>query len=430
MATSSSDQQRPFLFLFLLSISAATALAQVPASQTFTYVNEGEVGPFITEYGDSYRRIPIFGAPYQLMWHNSTPGQFFVGIRLGLRRQEPFFRWVWDANRGRPVGENATLTLGTNGNLVLAEADGRVVWSTNTANKGVVGIRLLSSGNLVLHDRRGRFVWQSFDHPTDTLFPGQSLRLSGPTKLVSRKSETENAEGKYSMVLERRALTLYMDTSTKPLPYGQLLTFTSPANVTLTVEDEGNSAWNVILMLSTGGGKGLARPKYNATNSIVRLQIDGNLVVYTYNEQVDSEPTDRTLVYFSDNVRGVPGCELPSKCGSLGVCTDEMCVACPTPKGLLGWSEDCSPPKLGACKAGAANAAGYYKVVGVENFLTRFVKGKGPVKVDECKSKCSSDCKCLGFFYWEESSRCWLAPTLGTLSKVSNSSHVAYIKSN
>ncbi|MQL94945.1 hypothetical protein Taro_027609 [Colocasia esculenta] len=351
MATSSS-QQKPFLYLF--SISAAITLAQVPSSQMFTYVHEGE---------------------------------------------EPFFCWVWDANRGRPVGENTTLTFGTNGNLVLAEADGRVVWSTNTTNKAMVGLRLLSSGNLVLHDSRGWFMWQSFDHPTDTHFADQSLCLSSLTKLMSHKSETENLEGMYSMVLEHRVLTLYMDASTKPLPYGQLLTFTSPANVTLTAEDEGNNAWSVSLMLSTSGGRSLVQPKYNTTNSILRLQIDGNLVVYTYNEQVDSEPTDRTLVYFSDNIRGVSRCELPSKCGSLGMCKDEMCVAYPTPKGLLGWSEDCSPLKLGLCKAGAANAAGYNKVVGVENFLSRFVKGEGPVKVDECKSKCGSDCNCLGFLY-------------------------------
>ncbi|KAL6283454.1 hypothetical protein ACE6H2_014383 [Prunus campanulata] len=42
-----------------------------------------------------------------------------------------------------PVGENATLTFGTDGNLVLADADDRVAWQTNTANKGVVGFKLL-----------------------------------------------------------------------------------------------------------------------------------------------------------------------------------------------------------------------------------------------------------------------------------------------
>ncbi|KAB2615997.1 epidermis-specific secreted glycoprotein EP1-like [Pyrus ussuriensis x Pyrus communis] len=48
----------------------------------------------------------------------------------------------------KPVGENAILTFGTNGNLVLAHANGKVAWQTNTADKGVVGFKLLPNGNM------------------------------------------------------------------------------------------------------------------------------------------------------------------------------------------------------------------------------------------------------------------------------------------
>ncbi|KAI5333039.1 hypothetical protein L3X38_023169 [Prunus dulcis] len=73
---------------FLFSLFAFISQAQVPANQTFKY--------------DVYR--------------------------------------VWDANRGNPVGENATLAFGTDGNLLLADADGRVAWQTDTANKDAVGL--------------------------------------------------------------------------------------------------------------------------------------------------------------------------------------------------------------------------------------------------------------------------------------------------
>ncbi|MQL75856.1 hypothetical protein Taro_008240 [Colocasia esculenta] len=238
-----------------------------------------------------------------------------------------------------------------------------------------------------------------------------------------------NSEGKYSLVLEPRALSLYMqDASPRPLPYGRFAFPSSETAVTFTATPEGNSAWQLGLRPSTGGSLVLAQPKYNATISLLRLQVDGNLVAYTYNDQVDSQPTERTFVFFSDGARGVlAGCELPSKCGSLGVCKDDACVACPTPRGLLGWSERCSAPKPGGCRVGANQ--GYYKVAGVENFLTKFVEGEGAIKLEECRRRCSMDCTCLGFFYWEESSRCWLAPTLGTLNRVSATAHVAYIKS-
>ncbi|MQL87062.1 hypothetical protein Taro_019593 [Colocasia esculenta] len=91
------------------------------------------------------------------------------------------------------------------------------------------------------------------------------------------------------------------------------------------------------------------------------------------------------------------------------------------PRGLLGWSERCSAPKPSGCRVGANQ--GYYRVAGVENFLTKFVEGEGAIKLEECKRRCSMDCMCLGFFYWEESSKCWLAPTSGTLNRVSTTAH-------
>lgn len=103
-------------------------------------------------------------------------------------------RWVWDANRGNPVRENATLTFSPDGNLVLADVDGKVTWQTNTANKGVVGLNVLSNGNLVLYDNKGKYIWQSFDHPTDTLLVGQTLQAVGGSNITGRRWAHEACE--------------------------------------------------------------------------------------------------------------------------------------------------------------------------------------------------------------------------------------------
>ena len=66
---------------------------------------------------------------------------------------------MWTANRNVLVQENAILKYGTNGNLLLSDVDGRVVWSTNTSNKGVVGIELQNNGKLVLYDKLKKSVW-------------------------------------------------------------------------------------------------------------------------------------------------------------------------------------------------------------------------------------------------------------------------------
>uniref|UniRef100_A0A0E0AAR8 non-specific serine/threonine protein kinase n=1 Tax=Oryza glumipatula TaxID=40148 RepID=A0A0E0AAR8_9ORYZ len=57
---------------------------------------------------------------------------------------------VWSANRDRPVRDNATLQLSDAGDLVLRDAVGAFVWSTNTsAGHAVTGVRLSDSGNLI-----------------------------------------------------------------------------------------------------------------------------------------------------------------------------------------------------------------------------------------------------------------------------------------
>ncbi|GJN06386.1 hypothetical protein PR202_ga24112 [Eleusine coracana subsp. coracana] len=87
----------------------------------------------------------------------------------------PSLQVVWSANRGRLVRENATLSFTTTGNLVLRDIDGGLIWSTDTSEVFVAGMNLTRSGNLVLFNHKNMPVWQSFDHPTDTLVPGQPL---------------------------------------------------------------------------------------------------------------------------------------------------------------------------------------------------------------------------------------------------------------
>ncbi|CAL5342848.1 unnamed protein product [Camellia sinensis] len=69
------------------------------------------------------------------------------------------------------------------GDLILADANGTSIWSTNTGGGGgggegkysVSGLNLTKDGNLVLFDQNNAMVWQSFDHPTDSLLFRQTL---------------------------------------------------------------------------------------------------------------------------------------------------------------------------------------------------------------------------------------------------------------
>lgn len=105
---------------------------------------------------------------------------------------------------------NATLQLGQDGNLVLADSDGTLVWSTNTTGKSVSGLNLTEKGDLVLFDKVTRTIWQSFNHPTDSLLPGHSL-VTGQ-KLTASVSADNLSQGLFSLTVLEGGLVSYMDT--------------------------------------------------------------------------------------------------------------------------------------------------------------------------------------------------------------------------
>ncbi|XP_038898869.1 epidermis-specific secreted glycoprotein EP1-like isoform X1 [Benincasa hispida] len=423
-----------FFFLFI-----SLSLALVPPNETFRFVNEGDFGDFAVEYDATYRPLSISNSPFQLMFYNTTPNAYTLALRMAILRSESAKRWVWEANRGRPVRENATFSLGADGNLILAEADGTVVWQSNTANKGVVRLELLPNGNMVLIDSNGKFVWQSFDSPTDTLLVGQSLRLGGAMKLVSRASEKSNVNGPYSFVMERKALALYYKSPNSPKPMRYFASsnwFTiqkgTLSRVTLNAEVEPDQGFATELNLNyevagstETGGTILTRPKYNSTLTFLRLGIDGNVRLFTYNDKVDWGPSEISFTLFDRESNTENECQWPERCGQLGVCEENQCVACPTEKGLLGWSKMCMAKKVSSCDPKSFH---YYKLEGVDHFLTKYNKGEGPMGQKECEKKCNLDCKCLGYFYQTRGSLCWVANELKTLIKVDNSTHLGFIK--
>ncbi|CAN1814854.1 EP1-like glycoprotein 3 [Linum perenne] len=427
---------KPLMSSFLLCLCfffffPSTPQATVPPSGRFSFSNDGEFGPYIVEYNANYRLIRISNNPFQLCFYNTTPGQYTLALRIGTVRSESLMRWVWEANRGNPVGENATFSLGENGNLVLAHQDGRIAWQSNTANKGVTELQLLNNGNMVLRNSRGEFVWQSFDSPTDTLLVGQSLRVGAATRLTSRASIEQNQNGPYSFVMEPRDLALYFTGANSRKPYRY---FSFSATQRLFIPS-GSTLQNATFNSDLGfeGLVNLKNPRFNTTLSYLRLEIDGNIRVYTFIIFTDSDGFEvqrwePAITIFSEEDSWAldTKCQLPSRCGEFGVCEDSQCVACPTANGLMGWSKDCKPP-VNNCSGGGRKFR-YFELKGIDHFMAKYTRGDAPVVKSACEEKCSKDCKCLGYFYQSDSSRCWIANDLKTMSRVANQTHLAYIK--
>ncbi|TKY49173.1 Epidermis-specific secreted glycoprotein EP1 [Spatholobus suberectus] len=337
---------------------------------------------------------------------------------MGLQRSEQLFRWVWEANRGNPVGENDTFSLSTDGNLVLANADGRIAWQTNTANKGVVAFKLLPNGNMVLLDAKG------------------------PSKLVSRLSERENVDGPYNLVLEPKRLALYYKSKNSPRPilhwYRLFIQHDSVENVTLkydletfeiefyyhAVNPSANDTRIKSMKLNNISVGVMGMLVNNSTLTYVRLGIDGNIRLHTYFLGVHSGVWQVTYTLFDRDFHDESECQWPEKCGKFGLCEDDQCVACPLENGLFGWSNNCTTKPVTSCKASEFH---YYKLEGVRHYISKYIMGYS-VSESTYGNKCTKDCKCVGYFYHKENSRCWIAYDLQTLTRVANSSRVGYIK--
>lgn len=120
-----------------------------------------------------------------------------IGYNLGTRAAN---KPVWTIGGGLRVSENSTLRLSMDGRLVLVEnPNGLVVWSSNTSGLGVQKASLLDNGNLVLTGIGDKVLWESYNSPTSTLLPGQSLHFPQTLRAPSTKSITSY----YSFVICR-----------------------------------------------------------------------------------------------------------------------------------------------------------------------------------------------------------------------------------
>src|SRR5438309_2194432 len=113
---------------------------------------------------------------------------------------------ILSTNRNSQVGPRARLNL-ERGNLVLRDYDTAMEWSTNvTAGKSITSIEMQPTGNLVMRNADNQTLWESFNHPNDTLVPGQNLTQQ--MALVAGSSPSNTSEGNYMMVVKFRALVL------------------------------------------------------------------------------------------------------------------------------------------------------------------------------------------------------------------------------
>ncbi|XP_028761083.1 G-type lectin S-receptor-like serine/threonine-protein kinase LECRK2 [Neltuma alba] len=179
------------LLLALLSHSvAAQASKNLPWGSVLTAGENGSFWPSSSDdYAFGFKQIEKTNGFLLAIWFNKIPENTIVWSAKN------------DIGDALVVSKGSKVEIKSDGWLQLLDPKGSQIWSGGNSGSGDVGYaQMLDTGNFVLFGQRSQPLWQSFDHPTDTILPGQVL--NSPSEIVSRYSQNNFSTGKFQLRLQ------------------------------------------------------------------------------------------------------------------------------------------------------------------------------------------------------------------------------------
>ncbi|KAI3816384.1 hypothetical protein L1987_16078 [Smallanthus sonchifolius] len=224
---------------------------------------------------------------------------------------------VWSANRDSPVSYGAILNLTATGELVLQDADGSTVWTTNTTGKSVAGLNLTDDGNLVLFDVNSSVVWQSFDYPTDCLVPGKRL-FQG--QHVSSTNWTAQKD-LFSLQVTNEGLFAYVRSNPPQVYYNSLMYRNNTNTGRRYIRFLNGSLSLFTLSVEPSDPFQLFYIPIASSAQYMKLMPDGHLKVFEW---------QGSWLVVADLFNGYLGeCNYPMACGRNGLCSGNQQCSCP-----------------------------------------------------------------------------------------------------
>ncbi|KAJ8760536.1 hypothetical protein K2173_015203 [Erythroxylum novogranatense] len=340
--------------IFASNISPGSSLYASNPNQTWTSPNNIFIFGFTLLSSSSYRAALSYFSGRVVIW---TAGGSSVSVDAG-----------------------GALHFQSSGNLQLVNGSGVTVWSSNTAHLGVNSALLDDSGNLVLFHGNVS-IWSTFDNPTDTIVPSQSLTAN--QTLTS---------GVYSFLL-RSYINLTLTWNDSVTYWNQHFDATASnfsfpslqlqANGILSFFF-GNSTRSQIVAYSNDYGEGSDVLRF------LRLDTDGNLRMYS--SERGSGTTIVTWAALADN------CQIYGYCGNMGICSyndsDPICGCA---------SENFEPVDVNEKKKGCrrkvelAYCAGNLTMLELKNtkLLPFEADQMTTLAITACRSNCLASASCI-----------------------------------
>ncbi|KAM1074930.1 hypothetical protein PS2_019531 [Malus domestica] len=367
----------PFTVGFVLAMAFVVAQAQRMQSNISR-------GSSLTPTTNSswLSRSGVYAFGFYKQGNGYAVGIFLAGI--------PQTTIVWTAKRDDPpLSSNVTLNFTSDGfGLISTQGQSFVIEYTSASSAS-----MLDSGNFVIYNARQDIVWQSFEHPTDTLLPGQSL-FAGD-ELFSAKSESDHSTGIFRLKMQADGnLVQYPVNTPDTAPYAYYSSRTyGRKNVTLNFGADGhlyllNDTGSNIRNITDGG-----LPADQATIYLMRIDADGIFRLYSHDLNHNGS---KSIVWESSKDKCDPKgvCGLNSYCVSMDL--DAKC------KCLPGFVFANLGNKTSSCRRIVADVCEYKNETfpyTMEELQSTIWEDSSYVDLplsdkEACKGACLEDCNC------------------------------------
>ncbi|KAK0584353.1 hypothetical protein LWI29_011811 [Acer saccharum] len=364
---------------------------------------------------------------FQALLNDSTGTFSFGFLRVNSKQlaiavvHVPSLETLWLANPTQLAPWSDHTQLFFDGSLVISGPHTRVFWSTGTQGDRVV---LLDSSNLQIQklDDSASFVWQSFDFPTNTLVENQNF---------SSKMSLVSSNELYSMRLGYNFIGLYAAFNEKSEQiYLRHTAMEAKADI---VEGKGPIYARVdsdgfLGMYQVGNPIGVDLQPFTSYQKnisgflLVRLEPDGNLKGYYW------DGSNWVLIYQAISNT----CELPSPCGSYGLCTSGSGCSCLDNKTDASSGKCFSPSSGGDFCSDDVEKENDFTVLrrnGVDLPFKELMRYEITPSLEQCEGYCKNNCSCWGALYKNGSGFCYIVDyPIQTLLGVGDDSKVGYFK--
>lgn len=309
-----------------------------------------------------------------------------------------------------------------NGSLVISDRRTGVFWSTNTNGDRVL---IHNTSNLEIRKvgnaNPPTAVWQSFQFPTNILVQNQNF---------TSKMSLISSNGLYAMRLGDKFIGLYakfrVDSDQIYLKHKALevkaAIIEGKGPIYARVNPEG-----FLGMYQTSNTVPVDVQAFNSFNRpingflFVRLETDGNLKGYYW------DGSNWVLVYQAIKDE----CELPSPCGSYGLCQSGKGCSCIDNRTEYTSGVGCSSAEYGDV-CGEEETKNNFLVLrrkGVELPYKELMGFDTMSSLDECEKSCELNCSCWGAVYSNASGFCYrMDYPIQTLVGVGDETKVGYFK--